>query len=297
MSYPRRSALALILAAGVMLSATSVGHAADTRPPTSPTDVRVGEITPTTLQLRFTESTDDVQVDGYHIRGGPRTEYAGGGYAFLQLLEPGETYTFTVSAFDSSGNESPPSEPVTVTLPEFQPPANVRVTNQSRGTVSLAWALPPNMPSAETYHVSVDGSLELVTGATSATVRHLAPGSHRLTVQASDWREQLTPESSPATVTVAAAADRTAPTAPGGLTVAFDRNSCLYDASWSPARDDVDDPSAITYDLLARDRITGELYVARYDHRAASVNDFSFEIAGVRAVDSTDNASSVSTPG
>lgn len=295
MKHPLRSTL--VLTTIVTLFGVSAAQAADTRPPTTPTNVRVGEVTPTTVQLRFTESTDDVQVNGYYVRGGPRTEYAAGGYAFLQLLEPGETYTFTVTAFDSSRNESQPSEPVTVRLPAFQPPSNVRVTSQARETVSLAWAAPSNMPSAETYHVSVDGRLELVTPATSATVRHLAPGSHRITVRAVDWREEFTPESPPASVTVAAAADRTPPTAPSNLTVAFDDWTCLYDASWNASRDDVDDPSAVTYDLLARSRLTGELHVVRYGHRGTNVNDFSFEIGGVRAVDTSGNASSVSTPG
>lgn len=289
--------LTLVLAAGATLLVTSAAQAADTQPPTTPTNVRFGEVTPTTVQLRFDESRDDVQVAGYLIRGGPSIEHGTNGYAFVQLLEPGETYTFTVSAYDASSNESRPSAPVTVTLPRFEPPRNVRVTSQSRDAATLAWEPPANMPSASTYHVSVDGKLELVVGGTTtATVRHLAAGTHRVSVRAFDWRHELTPESASVGVTVAATGDRTAPTAPTSLSVAFDRNSCLYDAAWGASRDDVDEPSAIAYDLLARDALTGELYVARYGHTATSVNDFSFEVAGVRAVDSSGNTSQAATP-
>lgn len=287
----------LVLAAGATLLGASAAQAADTRPPTTPTNVRVGEVTPTTVQLRFDESTDDVRVADYLVRGGARVEHGTNGVAFVQLLEPGETYTFTVSAVDTSSNESAPSAPVTVTLPEFQPPRNVRVTSQSRDAVSLAWEPSPDVQFPATSHVSVDGRLEIVTGATTATVRHLAAGTHRITVRSFDWRNELTPPSAPVSVNVAATGDRTPPTTPTGLTVVFDRNSCLYDATWGPSRDDVDDPSAIAYDVLARDNVTGELHVARYDVRATSLNDFSFEVAGVRAVDSSGNTSQVATPG
>jgi hypothetical protein len=287
----------LVAVAGVGLSGAPAAQAADTRPPTTPTDVRVGEVTPTTVQLRFGLSSDDTMVNGYIVRGGPRDEYAGDGLAFIQQLEPGATYTFTVAAYDAAGNESAPSDPVTVTLPEFQPPANVRVTSQARGTVSLAWEAPPNMPSASTYQVSVDGRLEIVTPATSGTVRHVAPGTHQLTVRAYDWREVLTPPSAAATVSVSAVADRTPPSAPTGFTAAFNRDTCLYDAHWNASRDDVDDPSALVYDVLSRDRITGGLYVSRYDHATTSVSNSSFDIAGVRAVDSAGNASAVTTGG
>lgn len=282
---------ALVAAAVVAGVAAPAAQAADTRPPTTPTNVRVGEVTPTTVQLRYAESTDDTGVNGYYVRGGPSLEIGSPGYAFIQLLEPGETYTFTISAFDAAGNESAPSAPVTVTLPAWQPPTNVRVTSQSRGTVSLAWEPPSNMPSPSTYHVFVDGRLERVSPSTTAFVEHLAPGTHRLTVRASDWQREITPDSAPVTVDVAAAADRTPPTAPTGLTVRFNPDTCLYDARWDAARDDVDDPSALVYDLLARDLVTGQPYVVSYDFQGTSVSRFSFEIVGVRAVDRAGNAS------
>lgn len=42
----------------------------------------------------------------------------GGVHVTLTDLEPGTTYTFTVSAYDAAGNESEQSIPVTITTPE-----------------------------------------------------------------------------------------------------------------------------------------------------------------------------------
>jgi hypothetical protein len=244
--------------------------------------------------MRFDASRDNVQVNGYIVTGGPRDDYAGDGYAFMQLLQPGSTYTFRVIAYDSSNNRSAPSAPVTVTTPQFRPPSNVRVTSQDRGTVSLAWE--PSADMGTNYDlVLVDGRLERI-GSRSTTIRHLAPGTHSITVKSSDYYARVTPASAPVTVTVAPAADRTPPTAPGSLVVEFDPFSCLFDATWTAATDDVDPPSALVYDLLVRDWVTGESYVATYGVQGTSVEDFGSELTGVRAADRAGNVSAVRAP-
>jgi hypothetical protein len=283
------------VAALVTIAFVPAAHAADTQPPTSPTNLRVGEVTPTTVQLYYDRSRDNTRVNGYIVTGGPHEEWSGEGYAFVQMLTPGETYTFRVLAYDAAGNRSAPSAPVTVSTPPFQPPQNVRVTSQDRGTVSLAWEPSPNMANRTYDLVYVDGRLE-TTGHGSATIRHLAAGTHTITVKSADYYRRITPASAPRTVSVAAAADRTPPTAPSNLTVEFDPVSCLYDASWSAASDDVDDPSELVYDVLARDWMTGESYVVAYGVRATSVSRFSAEVTAVRAVDSAGNPSALAVP-
>jgi hypothetical protein len=292
----RLSACATILAASAVL-VPEVAAAADTRPPTTPTGVRVGDVTPTTVQLRFNPSTDDVQVNGYIVRGGPREEFAGDGYAFMQLLDPGATYTFTVIAFDAAGNRSAPSAPVTVTTPQWQPPRNVRITSQSGGTVALAWDAPANMPDASRFLIDVDGRLETISPSQGGTVRHVNPGTHRLTVRASNSSGAVTPPSAPMSVTVAAGADRTPPTVPTGLRSVFDAGDCLYDVSWDAASDDVDPASRLTYDVQIRDWLTGERYVFRYDVAATSLERFPTDVVGVRAVDGSGNASAFGAAG
>jgi fibronectin type III domain protein len=288
-----RSALACAAAVAVAAAVAPAAQAADTTPPTVPTNLRVGEVTPTTVQLRFDRSRDNVQVNGYIVEGGPRPEYAGDGYAFMQLLTPGETYTFRVRAFDSSNNQSGLSAPVTVTTPQFRRPAQLRLTSQDRGTVSLAWESSPDMTGGYDL-VYVDGQLERI-GHGRTTIRHLAPGSHSITVKSADYYGRLTPASAPLTVSVEPAADRTPPTAPGNLTNAFDEATCLFDVRWTAATDDVD-PEPV-YDLFVRDWLTGGQYVVAYDVRGTSVENFSTDVTGVRAADSAGNVSVVTRAG
>jgi Fibronectin type III domain len=292
----RRSACVTIIVASVLLI-PEVSAAADTSPPTTPTNVRVGDVTPTTVQLRFDPSSDDMQVNGYIVRGGPQEEFAGDGHAFVQLLEPGTSYSFTVIAFDAAGNRSAPSSPVTVTTPAWQPPRNVRITSQSGGTVALAWEDPANMPDAARFLVDVDGRLETISPSPGVTVRHVQPGAHRLTVRASNLDGAISPPSAPVTVTVAAGADRTPPTVPTGLRSVFDPDDCLYDVSWNAASDDVDPASGLSYDLQIRDWLTGERYVFRYDVAGTSLARFPIEVTGIRAVDRSGNASAFGVPG
>jgi hypothetical protein len=128
--------------------------------------------------------------------------------------------------------------------------------------------------------------------AASARIRgRTTERTHAITVKSADYYRRTTPPSAPVTVSVAHAADRTPPTAPTDLTVEFDPNWCLFDATWTAASDDVDPPSALVYDLFALDWVTGESYVAAYGVRGTSVSEFSAEITGVRAVDSAGNPS------
>ena len=83
-----RSALFCVATAVAALTVAPAATAADTRPPTIPTNLHVGQVTPTTVQLLFDPSRDDVRVAGYVVTGGPRQEIASDGYAFMQLLQP-----------------------------------------------------------------------------------------------------------------------------------------------------------------------------------------------------------------
>jgi hypothetical protein len=98
----------------------------DTTPPTVPTNLQATSINPTSVTLTWNPSTDNVAVAGYKVYsavfvvGGPH----GGGHwtyslvstvtgttATISGLTPNHGYTFTVTAFDTSGNESGYSSP------------------------------------------------------------------------------------------------------------------------------------------------------------------------------------------
>ena len=88
----------------------------DTQPPTAPTNVAAPSKTETTVNLTWSASTDNVGVSSYYvyangtfIGSSNTTSYA------ASNLAPGVTYTFTVKARDTQGNESAASAALQVT--------------------------------------------------------------------------------------------------------------------------------------------------------------------------------------
>lgn len=105
-------------AGGTTTRATTVTVTAapDTQPPSVPTELAVSSLTPTSLILTWTASTDNLAVTGYRIhRSGTQvgtsatTGYSDSG------LSPATAYTYTVAARDAAENWSAPSAALTVT--------------------------------------------------------------------------------------------------------------------------------------------------------------------------------------
>jgi len=81
--------------------------AADTTPPTSPSDLASPLQTPTVVEISWSGAVDNVGVASYRIfRNGNWIESTSGLRQISTGLVPGTTYEFQVSALDSSGNES-----------------------------------------------------------------------------------------------------------------------------------------------------------------------------------------------
>ncbi|HET6454427.1 MAG TPA: family 10 glycosylhydrolase [Armatimonadota bacterium] len=94
----------------------------DTTAPTVPTNLVATATTPTKISLNWTSSSDNVGVTGYKIyRGGvylasvPNAD----GYTDTSCA-PSTGYTYTVSAYDASGNNSAQSAPASATTPPAQ---------------------------------------------------------------------------------------------------------------------------------------------------------------------------------
>ncbi|WP_209067013.1 carbohydrate binding domain-containing protein [Arthrobacter pigmenti] len=101
-----------------IVSATTGGDA-DTTAPSAPTGL-VATVDGTSATLTWTPSTDDTAVAAYTVRSsdGDATVEESTTEPTLSLddLKEGATYTFTVSAADSSGNVSEWSAPVSATI-------------------------------------------------------------------------------------------------------------------------------------------------------------------------------------
>jgi chitodextrinase len=120
----------------------------DTTPPSVPTNLQASNITPNSLTIRWTASTDNVAVAGYQIfRNGtqiavsPVPSYNDSG------LTASTSYTYTVAAFDTSNNVSAQSQPLTVSteaastnLAFVQANAATPQTPQSTVTAIYTWA-------------------------------------------------------------------------------------------------------------------------------------------------------------
>jgi chitodextrinase len=109
----------------------------DTQPPTVPTGLKATTVNASSVSLSWNASTDNVGVTGYTIyRNGAAVGSTGGPNAttFTDLsVAPATSYTYTVDAFDGSGNHSAQSAGIPVTTPA---PSGIQAG--SSGAVSTA---------------------------------------------------------------------------------------------------------------------------------------------------------------
>jgi hypothetical protein len=275
--------------AGLGVVAAPVAGAADTQPPTAPSNVRVLAVKPDTVTIAFTGSTDDVGLKWYvaRVEGIREQATTSPGGTEIGGLKSNTTYSLTVVAVDKAGNVSAPSAPVAATTAKWTPPTSARVTSVSGGTVSLAWNVPSNMPDPYRYLVYDGARGEVMSKNSAVAMERLAPGTHVFTVKAMHSSGDLSPASNPVTVTVAPrGSDQTAPTAPQNVVVRSDEERSDYIATWDPSTDNVDPAPA--YDVLQE--FGGDLFTIRYAVSGTSFRSFQFTSA-VRAVDQAGNRS------
>jgi chitodextrinase len=95
------------------LTAATSPCAGDTTPPSIPTGLAVTSVTPTSITLSWSPSTDNVGVAGYrvYVDGNLAGTTTTTGYVAAGLT-CGTTHAFTVAAYDAAGNASAASAPV-----------------------------------------------------------------------------------------------------------------------------------------------------------------------------------------
>jgi hypothetical protein len=124
---------------------------ADNTAPSTPTSLKATAPTGNRVDLSWSAASDNVGVDGYTIyRDGAKLDTVGGSTLSYSdtTVAPGSTHSYTVDAFDASGNHSAQSSPVSVTTP-------------STATVTLT-------PAADAY---VDSTLPTSNFGTSVKLR------------------------------------------------------------------------------------------------------------------------------
>jgi chitodextrinase len=242
------------------LVATSASAAADFKPPTKPTNLRVTAKTLTSISTAWSASTDNSGNFSYRVRlwGDPsvvtlprtQTSYTWTG------LRPGVQYYFWVEAVDACGNKSTGDLLVVQTVRDVtapSPPGNLTVGTVTASQVSLSWdASTDDSGIIDLYQVSMSpfGGNVLVTGATSATVVGLAPlTTYTFTVRARDAGWNFSQPSNAVSATTEASTDTTPPTAPTDLQIGRS-HSCEIVVRWTQSTDDQDPQAAIRYRLV-----------------------------------------------
>jgi chitodextrinase len=251
------AALALVLAL-VVVGSVAAATARDRTPPTTPTNLRVTNLSHESVTLAWNPSTDNsgsvtysVYKDGqaFTVPQG-RTTYT------IDWLSAGRTYSFYVTATDKALNRSPKSNVVEVTTPrDTTPPTTPQLSGAVRGPsqVSLTWTRSTDdLYPFVGYRIFANGAR--VTqhvnwyGETTVVLRHLTPAtSYTFTVEAHDHNGNSTTSNAVA-LTTEASSDVTPPSAP--TNVRFVDGFCNeFWIGWTQSTDDTDPQSAIEYEI------------------------------------------------
>ncbi len=305
--FPSSFATAQMLLLALLCSSSQLSaQARDRTPPTTPTNLTVTAMTPTSVSLSWGPSTDNSGTFSYYLSGvGPavvvpqtRTSHT------ITGLTPGTTHTLRVAARDLAGNNSKSSNAVTVTLPGVMPGAPTKPAVQVVGVgpthASLTWASTDNGPTIW-YTIYINGQMVSTTNLRAGTFTCAAvmvptycvpidqSTTYTFTVRARDGEGNLSPMSDPLPVTTAPADpnDQTPPAQPANITA--DNIGGFLLVSWSPSTDDHAPPSLISYDIY----VNGQLRRVVVGETAAEVDFYAGEdhTVTVIAVDTADNES------
>ncbi|MCX8128871.1 MAG: fibronectin type III domain-containing protein [Clostridia bacterium] len=204
--------------------ASSAFRAADSMAPSAPKKLTVTNKTCTSVSFSWTASTDNNEVKGYEVyRDGKRIVTVSKTCYTNMCLVPGRNYTYTIKAYDSSGNISVSSAVLHVTTnKDLQPPASphtLAANSPTCTTIALSWASSTDNTGIKGYEVFCNGKKTALTSATSYVCKKLLPGTtYTFTVKALDIAGNYSLSSN--TCLSGTLPDTTAPSMPGGLKAA-----------------------------------------------------------------------------
>lgn len=178
----------------------------DTEAPTVPQDLQVAETTFETIRLTWEASSDNEGVAKYNVMiDGEFYAAVSSTAVTVDGLEPGTTYTFTVSAADAAGNTSEESTAVegTTVGDEEAPsvPTNFTVTNIGVTSATLSWDSSSDNAGVAGYDIYINGEFYQTVTATEYTVAALsALTTYSFAVAARDIYGNVSDLSSPVEV-------------------------------------------------------------------------------------------------
>lgn len=177
----------------ITLALTTSGGGGDTTPPTVPTSLVATATGSTTAHLAWNPSTDANGVAGYTIyRGGASVTTVVGTTFNDTGLNPGQTYSYTVDAFDAAGNHSAQSSAssiTTTTVVDTTPPTipgglTATVTGSH---ITLSWTASTDANGVAGYNIIRSGvKIAVQTGTVYVDVSGTPGTSYTYAVSAFD---------------------------------------------------------------------------------------------------------------
>jgi hypothetical protein len=197
-SGPRTVHVQVVDVAGnvVTVSDTISLGSADTGP-SVPTDLAASDVGETGAALHWSASSDDQGVAHYRVYLGttPLGEPTDPTWAATGL-EPGRSYTFSMTAVDTAGNESAPGT-LTLTTADRTPPTaptSLRVASRTATSATLTWTRSVDTGGVAGYRIARAGLLQGVTSGRTFVVTGLTPGVRsRVSVRAVDATGNIGP--------------------------------------------------------------------------------------------------------
>jgi len=147
---------------------------ADTVAPTTPAGVTAVASSPSSINVSWTASADNVAVRGYAVyrdgAGSPLLPLLGTVTTFQDTgLSPNTTHSYRVAAYDEAGNFSAQSSPASATTPapDTTPPSNptgLTASAISSAQINLSWTSSSDNVGVTGYRVFRDGALVATLG-------------------------------------------------------------------------------------------------------------------------------------
>jgi fibronectin type 3 domain-containing protein len=290
--------------------------AADTTPPSVPTNLHSTATTTTSIALAWTASTDNTGgsgLAGYHLyrttASSTTTLIAsptGTSYTDSGLL-PNTTYTYSVSAYDKAANGSVASSDITVTTntplppPDITPPSvptGLTATAANSAQVNLSWTASTDNVGVTEYKLYRNGSTTALATVAAPTTSYQdaavsANTGYSYTVTALDAAGNQSAKSTSVSVTTPSAPDKTPPSVPTGLKATATTATSVA-LAWNASTDNTGGSGLAGYHLYRNGTLIASPATASYTDSGLSPNtSYTYSVS---AYDKAANGSVASTP-
>lgn len=217
----------------------------DLTSPSTPANLVAAAAGPTTINLAWTASTDNIAVTNYLVYRDalPSPVASVVGTTFSDTgLTPLSVHSYRVVASDAAGNLSGFSNTATASTPaDTTPPTaptNLTAVAVSGTSINLSWTASTDNVGVSGYSVFRDGgatSIATVSGTTFSDTGLAVGSTHSYTVKAFDLSNNTSAASNTATATTQGT-DTIPPTVPTGLT-ATGSSTTTIDLNWTASTD------------------------------------------------------------